>query len=274
MKLFQKKKRFWIPTIYSEHGIITNFQRYKGILSTPMDLHQYPFDIQKILIKINSFTWADSDLVIKSFTDNDAIKSMSKDISMNEWDLLGNADIYENSYFGPSDKRYYSQLVVELTVKRKTGFYLQKIVSLVLIIGLMIWGIFLLPSDDLNDRYQITLTLLLACIAFNFVIVESLPKISYLTSLDKFFLVNYIALFLAAIENMIVYIISNNYGYDDIAHIIDIIFIIVFFVTYLPFAILIIVLGLRKSGQQTRKFKKMESKSEKRDKIEKPEKIE
>jgi hypothetical protein len=69
------------------------------------------------------------------------------------------------------------------------------------------------PPYVLNDRLQISITLFLAQVAFNFVIAEQLPKISYGTYLTMYFLLCYSMIGVGAIENVISYLV-NRYHPD------------------------------------------------------------
>ncbi len=106
-------------------------------------------------------------------------------------------------------------------------FYLQKVVSLVFIIGMMLVTSFLVPPENLDARIQITITLFLSAVsskplylsiylsisissiylliylsidlilstsfqvAFNYVVQSYIPKVSYSTYLDYYFTLNY-----------------------------------------------------------------------------------
>ena len=63
------------------------------------------------------------------------------------------------------------------------------------------------------DTAQISITLFLAQVAFNFVIAEQLPKISYGTYLTMYFIICYALLGVGAIENVITYLV-NRYHPD------------------------------------------------------------
>jgi len=55
-----------------------------------------------------------------------------------------------------------------------------------------------------------TLTLFLAAVAFLYVVGEALPKISYLTLLDKAMLVAFAAIFLSGFESFLSYVLHKN----------------------------------------------------------------
>jgi len=95
----------------------------------------------------------------------------------------------------------------------------------------MICGVPLLDPTALGARFQIILTIFLTQIAFNFVVGDSLPRVSYSTSLDYYFLANYLFLCFSAIQNLIVYIISSRSDIK-VARIIDVVSIFLFVVIH------------------------------------------
>ena len=64
--------------------------------------------------------------------------------------------------------------------------------------------------DEFADRMSTTLTLFLAAVAFLYVVGEALPKISYLTLLDKAMLVAFAAIFLSGFESFLSYVLHKN----------------------------------------------------------------
>jgi hypothetical protein len=53
------------------------------------------------------------------------------------------------------------------------------------------FSVYFMDMDDLYSRVNIGITCLLACIATQFAISYNLPRISYLTQLDKLYMITY-----------------------------------------------------------------------------------
>ena len=65
------------------------------------------------------------------------------------------------------------------------------------------YGVFLVPITDVGDRCSITLTILLTAVAFRFILQESLPQMSYLTTLDWYVLGNFVLIFTNTILSLL-----------------------------------------------------------------------
>jgi len=230
-KVYQPEDCYWINDHLSEHGIICFYQRYKMTLAVPMDLKDFPCDVQAIKLYLTSFTYSLNEMEFVNFCSDKTIDKINETIELTEWELVGSVSISKETQFYEDESRHYSYLILDVPIARRTGFYLQKIFSLLFIIGFMVCGVPLLTSSDLSDRFQITLTLLLSQIAFNFVVGASLPKVSYSTALDYYFLANYVFLCICALENMVVYEVSIR-GFPNAAAVIDVVAIFVFLIIH------------------------------------------
>ena len=66
------------------------------------------------------------------------------------------------------------------------------------------------PVEQFSDRFNISLTLVLASVAFLYVAGESLPRVSYLTILDKILLLCFFFQFLVAGQSFLVFLVGKS----------------------------------------------------------------
>eukprot|EP01043_Picozoa_sp_COSAG02_P065613 COSAG02_NODE_9955_length_2065_cov_1.810783_1_plen_219_part_10 len=91
-------------------------------------------------------------------------------------------------------------LVFRLLMARRPEAYIWNILmpmSLLTTMGVFTYG---LPPSDMDGRLGICLTLLLTAVAYKFTAAEGLPKLGYLTALDKFVFGSIFFLTLLAVE--------------------------------------------------------------------------
>ena len=72
------------------------------------------------------------------------------------------------------------------------GFIHVKILIPVFLILSIAWSVLWIPPNQVESRLTTSIVALLALIAYNFVFNEDLPKLSYLTSMDKYILISYL----------------------------------------------------------------------------------
>lgn len=95
--------------------------------------------------------------------------------------------------------KYFKDLDFKLI--RRTSFYLLNVFFIIFLLGCLSWWTYLIDPEVLNDRLQICITVFLALVGVNFVVAESLPRISHSTYLTSFFLLNYFFITLGAVGN-------------------------------------------------------------------------
>lgn len=75
---------------------------------------------------------------------------------------------------------------VNLQIQRQSRFYVQNVVFMMF--GLSVLGLlsYAMPTDDIGDRVNTLLTLILTSVAFKFILASSLPKVPYNTMIDHY----------------------------------------------------------------------------------------
>ena len=94
-------------------------------------------------------------------------------------------------------------LMIRLRVDRKPEFYFGNIVLPNFLIVAGCFSAYPVPRDEVADRLSVTVNLMLAAVAFRFVVETMLPKVNYLTLMDYYLLVGFIALTLLIGENAV-----------------------------------------------------------------------
>merc|ERR1719456_2037005 len=75
---------------------------------------------------------------------------------------------------------------LKLKIYRQSGYYIWNVISPIGAFTFMAFFAFLYEADDWYERSSYDLQLLLAFVAFKFVIAGSLPKVSFFTLLDLY----------------------------------------------------------------------------------------
>ncbi len=123
---------------------------------------------------------------------------------------------------------------------RNTSYYFWKVMFITYLLTFLSWTQYSIPPNQFSDRMSIILTLFLASVAFLFLFVigDALPKIPYLTLMDKFLFGNFLALFIIGCENAIVNHITIKYSYVNVEEI-DLSIFYVFVICYFLFNVIL-----------------------------------
>merc|ERR1712129_414089 len=104
-----------------------------------------------------------------------------------------------------------------LKIRRKWQIYVWKIVLFVGLICLSSLSVFTMDHiADLSERYSILFTLLLTQVAFQYVVAESLPSLTYLTLLDWYVVAGFVYLILTIVGVGIIGWFEHSEDIDNI----------------------------------------------------------
>ena len=74
---------------------------------------------------------------------------------------------------------------------------------IVFIIATLAFSAYAVPIHLVSERCSVTLTLLLTTVAFKLVLVEGMPKVSYLTFLDQYVVTSFFLIFIITLQNVV-----------------------------------------------------------------------
>lgn len=194
-----------LRTVMSDIGIGQFRQRF--------DFKKFPFDTQKLVITIRSghrsssnpeIVWPKGNASVTFLTPEEGafidLEKYIKNNYLKEWKVISaNIEsreiVDENVYDRWLSKRItHNENVLDLKIKieRYSQYYIFKIILPVFLILIVAWSVLWIPTKELESRLTTSIVALLALIAYNFVFEDDIPKLSYLTSLDRFILLSYV----------------------------------------------------------------------------------
>lgn len=186
------------------------YQRFRGKASLDLELHRFPFDDQTIRIRFGMTLYGAEDILLLNRTEPAVVSSFDHTVdALHEWSLLKSSELKEVLVFNEEDQRDISYLEFSVTVRRRGAFYLWNVFGLIYLLNLLMWVLLLIDPEVLNDRLQICITCFLALVAFNFIVAETLPKISHATLISKYFLLSYAMIAVLALESGVVFLVGR-----------------------------------------------------------------
>jgi hypothetical protein len=186
--------------------LITQFRRHSNQLRPRfMDLSAFPFDVLE-LDCVCSFAWnaSEIELVPGPLQIAPEVKSHSEYLFLGaSWVTEKRSYEYLKRY---DDSAVYPQLVLTLQLQRRPYYYLMRLVFSLFLITCFEMCSFFLEPNALADRFGVTGTVVLAAVGVQYVAAENLPRIAYLTRLDIWIGVLFVALWLSFCENLCVHL--------------------------------------------------------------------
>lgn len=181
-------------------GTVHNDLNVSVRLQGGFDLRRFPFDRQRLELHIESFRWTVDELV---FIEDRTTTGFARDFTMQEWKLGGVSSRVEEAA-SVRNARPFSRFVFEIDVERRAGFYLWKVMLPIFVIVAISWSVFWMTGERLAGRSRITASGVLTVVAYQFVIADGLPRIAYLTLLDKGMLISFVLLAVTVVQSMLV----------------------------------------------------------------------
>lgn len=204
-------------------GRLKRGYRYKGTVSNPMDLRNFPFDVDGIDVQMLTVsTWetfdctAGGDLAtgrsyhvrkISRPSEGEWINCCIKDLT--EFRLLGiSSQVFIEPVSEHGDEG--TQLNFSLHVSRRASYYMWKACLPLWLMALMNCTIFIFPTEDFQDRIQASSTFFLSTFAMLYVVGEALPKTDFLTKIDWLIVTTIIAVVSTGMWSVPVYKLQDR----------------------------------------------------------------
>ncbi len=218
-------ERPWEPFFqFPAQGTLVLLSRFHGTFAAPMGLHDFPFDHQVLPVEIESLAFPAPQMIFgypgKQHKERDWTvrlkpeEVLGSSVRLPEWKIDA-VQVRELDKYYRFEDAHYSRYRIEILVSRRAGFYVWKIMVIEAMILVLSWVVFLMEAGDLGNRLAVSVTLLLATVAFSYVVGGITPRVSYLTLLDWFLLVCFALIFLSVLESALVYFLRRK-GKSDV----------------------------------------------------------
>ena len=168
---------------------------------TDFKLHSFPFDKQKIKVFAyqSRYGLGEYQASVSDWTKRRLISFANKENAIQGWNIVDHSANYK-VYKDPNNKFYNDGVELELTIERKSSYYVFKVILPIILILMVCWSAVWIDPKEIESRLTITIVCLLSLIAYNFVIDSDMPKLEYLTIMDYIILISYVY---AAIPNFL-----------------------------------------------------------------------
>lgn len=213
-------ERAWDPYFqFPGPGRLTLQSRLHGTFAAPMDLHDFPFDNQVLPVEIESSAFP-ARRVVFGYAGNRREERgwivpvkpeevLESSVRLPEWKIEA-IQVRELGRYYRFEDASYSRYRIEILVSRRSGFYVWKVIVIEALIVALSWVVFLLDAGEIGNRSAVSVTLLLATVAFSYVVSGITPRVSYLTLLDWFLLGCFVLIFLSCLESAVVYLLHRR----------------------------------------------------------------
>ena len=196
-------KKVWQPQDSGDPQV-RFFCFISGTFKEVFELDKFPFDYQDLSLTLAAKAWSSEMTFVKDDEINDNIREKNF-FAPQEWKLCSHVmtKTSTSECMGGASPVRYPQYTIRMNVKRKSKFYIYNLLPIMCLITTLTFSSFAVEAESYISRIHISLTLLLTSVAFKYNVQQYVPRVSYLTLIDKYILWSMIFQFLVALHNII-----------------------------------------------------------------------
>jgi hypothetical protein len=225
-KIFQGGYQFnelstgWYPQVvlvnesglYQKNGVVlrvqpdgtsTLIETLNATAEAEFNMSRFPFDGQRLeaVFEVLGF---DRDEVLLQ-VESDAASSFASNVRVPQWTITGaSASVRDSAASYAGRRRVSSAFVVSVDVQRES-FYMRRLVIIPLVmIVLLSFSVFWMDRSSLGDRLSVSFIGILTGVAYQLMLSEQLPRISYVTLMHGFLTLSFLTMCATVVINVLV----------------------------------------------------------------------
>ncbi|XP_049825678.1 gamma-aminobutyric acid receptor alpha-like [Aethina tumida] len=228
---FYNGKQSYLHTITTPNKFVRLYQDGRVLYSSrltikagcPMNLEDFPMDIQRCPLKFGSFGYTNQDVIYKWNQHRQV--AIAEDMKLSQFDLIAtpaanntdtlpNSDTltgYRPSINTPIHLTEYSMLLVSFHLQRHMGNFLIQVYGPCVLLVVLSWVSFWLNREATADRVSLGITTVLTMTFLGLEARTDLPKVPYPTALDFFVFLSFSFIFATIIQFAVVHYFTK-YG--------------------------------------------------------------
>jgi hypothetical protein len=168
--------------------------RVWGSFSQPLNLREFPFDSQELVLAFVAAGYTPKDVALVP----SQLTHVAAELSIPDWRVTG-SQVVSDYDVAPTTGGKDAAIAMLLKVQRLTWHYWVTIIIPLIIIVVMSFCVFWLDTGNTSTRISIAVIAILTIVAYRFTVDVSLPTIAYMTNLDIIILAATIIVFLSLV---------------------------------------------------------------------------
>ncbi len=182
----------------TDEGRVSQRIRFSHKFQSPMNLKRFPFDSQTLTVVVSPFDPFAKDLDLVA---DQRKVGVLEGASVTDWDILATRARLDDD---PSLTEQ-QQFLFMIDVRRRSTFYIWRILLPMTLLVCASWIVFWFEPVNLQPQVSTGLAILLSLVTFTYAIDFSLPKVAYLTFIDRYTLTSFAFVLLAILDVAIIH---------------------------------------------------------------------
>ncbi|MCK5190435.1 MAG: hypothetical protein KAR12_10335, partial [Methylococcales bacterium] len=226
----------WYPQVvlanesgmYEKHGVLlrvqpdgtsTLIEMVNATAKVNFRMRRYPFDSQHLDAVFEVLGFDSSEVVFEA--EPKPVDSSWKKLRIAQWQLTGIRSSAAEQIAPYAGKQGISSTFTAIMeVQRKPFFIIRLVVIPLVLIVALSWSVFWMERSSLGDRINISFVGILTAVAYQIVVSDVLPHISYVTLMNGFLNLSLLLMCATVVENLLVGAYDKQ-GKSDVGDLID-----------------------------------------------------
>ena len=231
-KIFQGDYQFneistgWYPQLvlvnesglYEKNGVVlrvqpdgtsTLIETLNASAETEFDMSRFPFDGQRLGMVFEVLGFDQDEVVLQ--VESDAASSKASDVRVPQWTITGTRVSVQDRTAPYAGRRGVSSAVgVSIDVQRKPFYVIRLVIIPLVVIVLLSFSVFWMHRSSLGDRLSVSFIGILTGVAYQIVMSDQLPHISYVTLMHAFLSFSFLAMCVTVVINLVVGVLDQR----------------------------------------------------------------
>jgi hypothetical protein len=183
------------------NGVATLTQMINAAAKVHLFMRRLPFDSQRLEAVFGVFGYDKNKVVLR--VDPEQQNAAEKAKLIDQWTLADTFFLVRESISTPFGYNIASSsFVVGLDVQRESLFMVRLIIFPLAFIVVLVWAVFWMDRASIGDRINICFVGILTAVAYQMVLGDRLPQISYMTFLNAFLNISFIMMSATVVANL------------------------------------------------------------------------
>ncbi|GAB0100716.1 Gamma-aminobutyric acid receptor alpha-like [Sergentomyia squamirostris] len=224
---FYNGKQSYLHTITTPNKFVRLYQDGRVLYSSrltikagcPMNLEDFPMDVQRCPLKFGSFGYTTTDVIYRWNKKRQV--AIAEDMKLSQFDLVDcpaenvtDTVLHSDKANNKKQKTYvaeYSMLLVNFHLQRHMGNFLIQVYGPCILLVVLSWVSFWLNREATADRVSLGITTVLTMTFLGLEARTDLPKVPYPTALDFFVFLSFAFIFATILQFAVVHYFTK-YG--------------------------------------------------------------
>ena len=177
-------------------------QKIWGRFSQPLKLQDFPFDQQELFVQIVAVGLSEEHIkMVPLVNDTGNSSGIAQKFSLPDFDVLDwNAS--SAPYYPVPGRAGVAGYELKISIDRQPTYYILKVIIPLCLIVVMSWLPRWINPGETGTNIGISTSAFLTLVAYLFAITVLLPRVSYITRLDRFILLSTLTVFAGLIQTV------------------------------------------------------------------------